>query len=249
VKRTKEKIEKRNTLLNTEEIQSLLMIVIQCFGAGSFAVSGAIVAMGKRMDGFGVIVMSILTVFGGGVIRDIIIGKNPPALFTDWDCKLYLIIAVVMAIVCMFLSDFRPTAKYLLRHSNGFVFNLADALGVSIFCVVGVNSAMNMGYTDAFLLTFVGGITGIGGGMLRDICAAEVPMVFRKHIYALPTIFGSLMYVYLLRIPYLPQICPMLITIAAITIVRILAAKYKWNLPVIYKDIYTMSESEEDKKE
>lgn len=225
------------------------MIVIQCFGAGSFAVSGAIVAMGKRMDGFGVIVMSILTVFGGGVIRDIIIGKNPPALFTDWDCKLYLIIAVVMAIVCMFLSDFRPTAKYLLRHSNGFVFNLADALGVSIFCVVGVNSAMNMGYTDAFLLTFVGGITGIGGGMLRDICAAEVPMVFRKHIYALPTIFGSLMYVYLLRIPYLPQICPMLITIAAITIVRILAAKYKWNLPVIYKDIYTMSESEEDKKE
>lgn len=235
--------------MGAEEIQSLIMIIIQCFGAVSFSVSGAIVAMGKKMDGFGVIVMSVLTVFGGGVIRDIIIGKNPPALFVDADCKLYLIIAVVTALVCMFLSDFRPTAKYLLRHSGGFLFNLADALGVSIFCVVGVNSAMDMGYTDAFLLTFVGGITGIGGGMLRDICSAEVPMVFRKHIYALPTIFGSLMYVFLLRIPDLPQVLPVLITIAAITVVRILAAKYKWNLPVIYKDIHTLSESEDDKKE
>jgi uncharacterized membrane protein YeiH len=84
--------------------------------------------------------------------------------------------------------------------------------------------------------------------MLRDLCAAEVPMVFRKHIYALPTLFGSLMYVFLLRIPYLPQIFPMLITIIAITVVRVLAAKYKWNLPVIYKDIRTMSDPDDEKE-
>jgi uncharacterized membrane protein YeiH len=223
------------------------MLIIQCFGAVSFSVSGAIVAMNRKMDGFGVIVMSVLTVFGGGVIRDVIIGKTPPALFVDWECKLYLIITVVVAVICMLLTNFRPTAKYLLRHSGGFVFNLADALGVSIFCVVGVNSAIDMGYSDAFLLTFVGGITGIGGGMLRDICAAEIPMVFRKHIYALPTLFGSLMYVYLLRIPNFPQIYPMLITIAAITVVRVFAAKYKWNLPSFYKDMHSVSDPDTEK--
>ncbi len=229
-----------------------IIFIIQCFGVVSFSISGCVVAMNRKMDVFGVIVLAITTTFGGGLMRDLMIGRIPPALLTDPACKVYLVIIVIISTLCMIVTKFKPIAKFMLRSANGQFLNIVDAIGLSIFCVIGVNSAVDMGYGgDVFLLTFVGGITGVGGGILRDLICMQIPMIFRKHVYALPTIVASLFYVFSMDV--LGRLPSMLIVIAFVTVVRFLAARYHWNLPVfdieaLEKEEFDRRKAEEEKK-
>ncbi|MGM9636965.1 MAG: trimeric intracellular cation channel family protein, partial [Eubacteriales bacterium] len=208
-----------------------VIFIVECLGAVAFALSGTLVAIEKKADAVGAFVLSLTTAFGGGVIRDVILGITPPALLTDRKTQIQALIAVLISMICYQLAFFRSTAGFLNRHKNDFRLNLLDAIGLGVFCVVGVDVAIEQGHGDNIpLLVFMGCITGVGGGILRDIFGNSIPMVFRKHIYMLPAILGSLIYVFtrrtLLRIP------AMLISIVFIIAVRVLASHFRWNLPI-----------------
>ncbi|MGM9681809.1 MAG: trimeric intracellular cation channel family protein [Eubacteriales bacterium] len=208
-----------------------VIFIVECLGAVAFALSGTLVAVEKRADAIGAFVLSLTTAFGGGLIRDIILGITPPALLTDRGTQLQALIAVLIAMVCYHLTFYRAAAGFISRHKNDFRLNLLDAIGLGVFCVVGVNVAIEQGYRDnVLLLVFMGCITGVGGGILRDIFGNSIPMVFRKHIYMLPAILGSLIYVFTLRLIH--QIPAMLISISFIIAIRVLASHFRWNLPV-----------------
>lgn len=210
---------------------STAIFMVECLGAIAFALSGTLVAIEKRADAVGAFVLSLTTAFGGGLIRDIILGITSPSLLSDSDTQLQALIAVTMAMICYFLAFFRRTAGFLDRHKNDLLLNLLDAVGLGVFCIVGVNVAISQGYQDhPILLVFMGCITGVGGGILRDMFGNTIPMVFRKHIYLLPAVVGSLIYVYTLE--PLNELPAMLISITFITTVRVLAGIFRWNLPV-----------------
>ncbi len=232
--------------MSLSEIADIAIFIIQCLGVAAFALSGTVAAMRKRADVFGVLVLAVTTAFGGGLIRDILIGKIPPSLFADADCKIFFLLTIAVSAGCMALCSFRPAARALLRHSDGQILNAADALGLSVFCVIGVDAGLSQGYTSVFLLTALGGITGVGGGVLRDVFVGEIPMVFKKHVYALPTVLGSLGYVLLLRVA--PQLIAMVAAILFITAVRVLASVFRWNLPVPYCRIDDIDRAETEEK-
>ncbi len=214
----------------------VIILLIECFGTAAFAVSGTLMALRKKTDVFGTLIMALTTSFGGGLIRDITIDRTPAALFTDKDCRICLFIAISVSIIVMLLAHFDKTAKFILKHSDSLAINIIDALGLSVFCVIGVNSAIKYEYENhIFFLSFAGTITAIGGGILRDIFIGEVPIVFKKNVYALPTILGSFAYIYLLKV--MSTLFAMGIVIVFITVIRTLAAKFHWNLPVAYKKL------------
>ncbi|MBQ8356937.1 MAG: TRIC cation channel family protein [Clostridia bacterium] len=133
------------------------------------------------------------------------------------------------------------TAEFIRRHEHDFWLELADAIGLSVFCVSGVDVAIaTSGTGNILLLIFCGCITGVGGGILRDICSAEIPGLFRKHIYFIPAIGGTMLYVFTYGI--LPRLVSMLISIAVIIVFRMLAHRFKWNMPVPGKNPKPASE-------
>ncbi len=204
---------------------------VECLGAISFALSGILVAIKRQADPVGAFVLALTTAFGGGMIRDLFLGISPPNLFTDPDMGIQAAIALTIAMLCYLFAFFRRTATVIDRHKNDLILNLFDAIGLGVFCVTGVNVAISDGHADNIpLLIFTGCLTGVGGGILRDVFASTIPMVFRKHIYMLPAILGSLIYIYGRQI--LPELAAMLIATAFIITVRILAAIFRWNLPV-----------------
>ena len=208
-----------------------VIFLVECLGAISFALSGILVAIKRQADAVGAFVLAMTTAFGGGMIRDLFLGITPPNLFTDPEMGIQAAIALAIAMICYFFAFFRRTAVFIDRHRNDFMLNLFDAIGLGVFCVTGVNVAIGAGHADnVFLLVFMGCITGVGGGILRDVFASAIPLVFRKHIYMLPAILGSLIYIFGRRI--LPELAAMLIAIGFIITVRILAALFRWNLPV-----------------
>jgi uncharacterized membrane protein YeiH len=128
-------------------------------------------------------------------------------------------------------------AKFIGAHQHNLVLELTDALGLSTFCVLGVDLARGVAGESAttVLLIFCGLITGVGGGMLRDICSAQIPSVFRKNIYLIPAVLGSTLYV--LTYSHWNQLLSMLLSISLIIVIRLLAYFFKWNLPVHKNEI------------
>jgi uncharacterized membrane protein YeiH len=213
----------------------IVVFWVECIGAIAFALSGILVAIDKRADVVGAFVLSLTTAFGGGVIRDLLLGITPPHLLIEKETQLQALIALILSMLCYHLAFFRKTAAIIDRHKNDFLFNLLDAIGLGVFCVVGINVAIEAGYqNNTVLLLFMGCLTGVGGGILRDIFAAKIPMVFRKHVYLLPALAGSLLYVLLL--PIAGELPAMLVSISLIILIRILAILFKWNLPTPKKE-------------
>ncbi len=206
---------------------------IEILGTIAFASSGALLAMEKHMDIFGVCILGITTAVGGGIIRDIVLGNTPPYVFQN---SSYVLVAIVVSTI-LFIY------KYIQKHTNLRLFDRVkncydiamlwmDAIGLGIFTVVGINTAVTQGYKDnLFLLIFVGMVTGIGGGMLRDIMALKTPFVFVKHVYASASLAGALVYIALMD--YLVVSINMTISATVVVAIRVVAAHYKWNLPKV----------------
>ena len=148
---------------------------MEIVGTIAFASSGAMLAMQKNMDLFGICVLGVVTSVGGGVIRDLILGYTPPNMFR---MPVYTIVALVVSILLFVLLYMRQN---LLQGKIAVVYDkimtFFDAIGLGIFTVVGVNTARSLGYDQNFLLIFVGVITGVGGGLLRDVMAQEKPYI------------------------------------------------------------------------
>lgn len=158
---------------------SVLLIVLDLLGIFVFAISGGLVAVRKGLDLFGVLVLAGATGLGGGFIRDVLIGAVPPAALADWR---YLLVPVAAGLVTFY---FHPALGRMERLVNVF-----DAAGLALFCVTGALKAVafGLGPVPAALM---GMVTGIGGGMVRDLLAGRVPIVFRSELYATPALVGA----------------------------------------------------------
>ena len=207
-----------------------LLFLFDLIGTIAFAISGAFVAIGKEMDIFGVNVLAVTTACGGGLMRDLIIGSTPPQMFRN---PFFVIVAVVVANVVfllMFLHRHMPRKVAVLYDSMLFWF---DTLGLAAFMVDGVMAGMAIGYGDnAFLICFLGFITAVGGGALRDVLAGRMPDIFRKHIYAVAAIAGAILMVAVMRL-FGSQQMAMVSGFLLVLILRKLAAHYRWNLPKV----------------
>lgn len=202
--------------------------IIEVIGTVAFATSGAILAVKKDYDILGIIIMGVVAATGGGIIRDLIIGINPPVMFVE---PVYAGTAALTSILVFLVEKYgKKISSYFVSKSYDDFYSLSDALGLGIFTVVGMNSAVNQGYmSNSFLVIFLGVITGVGGGMLRDIMACDVPQIFSKHVYATASIIGAIIY-YMCYSFLIPSVST-IISIAATVVIRMLARHYMWNLP------------------
>ena len=201
---------------------------MEMIGTVAFACSGAMVAIEKRLDLLGIIVLGETTAVGGGMIRDIIIGIHPPALFVDPSYVIAAFVSVMVLFVAV--KYFYQSADILESPMYEAVLNLLDAIGLGAFTVVGIDTAVGAGFGEyKFLMIFLGVITGVGGGILRDMMAGQTPAVLRKHVYACASIAGAVCYVILMN--YTGEGPAMVVSAILVTVIRVLARHYKWNLP------------------
>lgn len=195
----------------------MIKSILEIIGTIAFSVSGAVVGIRKKMDILGVATLGIVTAVGGGIIRDLMIGVVPPTAFCN---PIYTIIAIIVAVIA-----FLP---FISRRINldHFIWILADSLGLGAFTMIGVSTGT--AFDNIFLEVFLGVITGVGGGVIRDICSGDIPMIFIKHFYACPCMIGAVICAVLNR--YDSDLA-MVLGFITILILRLLAAKYRWHLP------------------
>jgi uncharacterized membrane protein YeiH len=155
------------------------VVVLDLIGVFAFAISGGILAVRKALDLFGVLVLATITGLGGGMVRDVLIGAVPPAALQDWP---YLVVPVVAGMVTF---RFHPALRRMEPVVNAF-----DAAGLGLFCVTGALKALDFG-VPAAAAALLGMLTGIGGGIARDVLAGRVPVVLRSELYATPALAGA----------------------------------------------------------
>lgn len=194
-----------------------MFFVLEMIGTVAFAISGAMVGISKKMDIFGVCMLGMTTAVGGGILRDLIINVTPPMAFQN---PVYALVSLGVSVI-----TFLPFIRSRI-HLDKMIPVIIDAVGLGVFTAVGVKAGMM--YDNLFLEVFLGTVTGVGGGVLRDLFAAEKPMIFIKHIYACACIAGALLCA--LLYPLNGQIA-VLSGIGITVLLRILAAKFKWHLP------------------
>ena len=191
--------------------------VMDLIGAIAFAMSGAFVAIKQEMDLLGVVILGITTSIGGGIVRDILIGDIPPSgLITP----IYQIIAIAVSII-VFIPKVR---KYINLDSKFFVF--VDAIGLGAFTISGCIKALP--FENILFQLFLGVLTGVGGGVLRDVFANQKPMIFVRDFYALASLIGAVVFMVLQN---RSQIVAMIAGLVTIVVLRMLAVTFKWNLP------------------
>ena len=215
------------------QLQPNIIFIVEIIGTIAFASSGAMVAVRKRLDLFGIIVLGVITAVGGGMLRDLMIGNIPPNMFRN---PVYVLAAFLTVLVLFLLVRCWP---FLLgsRYIEGYekIMNILDAIGLGAFTVIGNDTGEEAGYGDYhFLINFLGVITGIGGGILRDIMAGETPYVLKKHIYACASIAGACLYVVLLQVTRSDS--AMIGSALLVVAIRILASHFRWDLPGIDMD-------------
>lgn len=204
------------------------MEALELIGVAAFAASGAMAAIEKKADIFGVLFLAVITALGGGIIRDILLGHLPPRMFTSY-------VYIVLALICaglVFLDAFLRKESYQ-HHKDKLdnIVNVFDAVGLAVFTVTGMELALEQyGMSNFVLAVLMGVTTGVGGGMLRDVLTNCMPAVLRKRVYAVASMFGAVVY-YLLLSLNVNRAIGAAVCMLLIFSLRILATVYKWNLP------------------
>lgn len=207
------------------------MFFINIIGTITFALSGAIIAIRKGMDIFGVNIIAIVTTVGGGVLRDVLIGHVPPEMFRNPSYTGIAVITANMAFLYLYLKK-KEVSKNVVFVYEKLLF-LFDTLGLASFTINGVNAGMETSKeVNFFLVIFLGVVTGVGGGLVRDIMANRRPYIFVKHIYASAALAGAVATTMLWE--SIEKNLAMSIGFFIIITIRVLAAYFKWNLPRIY---------------
>lgn len=195
------------------------LVVLDLVGIFVFAMSGALVAVRKDLDVFGVLVLAGTTGLGGGFLRDVLIDATPPAALADWR---YLLVPVAAGLVTF---AWHPVVGRMERLVAVF-----DAFGLALFCVAGSLKALDYGL-GPLPAALMGMLTGIGGGMLRDLLAARVPVVFRGELYAIPALAGAAVTVVGVRAD-LPVVLVAVAGAAVCLVWRLLAMWRGWQAPM-----------------
>ncbi|OZV67656.1 trimeric intracellular cation channel family protein [Winogradskyella aurantia] len=195
---------------------------LDILGTIAFAISGVLVAMSKRMDAFGVFIIAFVTAVGGGTLRDVLIGTTP--VFWMKDMTFMAVIAISAFVAVVFRNELKHLRKSL------FLF---DTIGIGLYTVIGIEKGLNAELHPTICIT-LGTISACFGGVIRDILCNEIPVIFRKEIYATACIVGGLVY-FLLR-EFTGDINSIFLIAGGVVImVRLLAVIFKIRLPSLYK--------------
>lgn len=200
-----------------------IYLTVDILGTVAFAISGVLVAMEKRLDLFGVGIIALVTAIGGGTLRDMLIG-NTPVTWTTTPLYMYIILGTVIVTILM-----QSRLKYL--RTSLFLF---DTIGIGFYTMIGINKGMEAGLEPLICIT-LGTITASFGGVLRDILCNEIPVIFRKEIYATACILGGVGY-FLLRQTPMPEGYAYLLGVVIVIGTRLAAVRYHIALPNIYKN-------------
>ncbi len=191
--------------------------IIEFIGTFAFAVSGVRHASSKKIDLFGAFTIGLFTAIGGGTIRDLLLGVTP-----FWMTSSVYLWATLLALI--FVMVFK--ARVVRLHYTIFLF---DSIGLGLFVVVGTEKALALGFAP-WVAVMMGTITGSFGGMLRDLMIMQIPLIFRKEIYAFACVIGGIFFTigYALN---LNMVVNEIATASLVILIRILAVKYHWDLP------------------
>jgi len=199
-----------------------LFLVIDILGTIAFAVSGALTAMRMKMDIFGVFIIGFVTAVGGGTLRDVLIDAN-----ITWMRNLTFVYVIAIAVFLAVI--FRQKLGYVRR--SLFLF---DTIGLALYTIVGVQKGIAAGF-PALVCIALGTMSACFGGVIRDILCNEIPVIFRKNIYATACIVGGVFYFLLMKTTLSTDIVVIISGSAVITI-RLLAVWFDWSLPGIYRN-------------
>ena len=208
--------------------------IINIIGIISFAAAGAMVAIDKEADLFGVVSLSVITCFAGGLLRDMIagqsIGRELPAVFTD--LKMEIIVCVLTAFAVFLIASVLKERYVKEEATVEKINNILDALGIGVFSVSGTAAYMELGF---FIAVFMGLLSSVGGSITRDVILRDIPLVLRKRIYAIACIAGSSVYYvivkYFMSGMETAHIVGTVSCIGVIFVIRMCATIFRWNMP------------------
>ncbi len=201
-----------------------IFALLDYVGTLVFAISGALAAMRHRFDPFGVLILATVTAVGGGSLRDVVIGRTPVGWMQDITYAYLIIAGTLIAIL------FRTRLVHVRR--TMFLF---DAIGLGLFTIIGVEIGM-AAELHPLICVLLGTLSASFGGVIRDMLANEVPLIFHKEIYASLSLLGGTLYL-LLEKTSLPTDWNYMITSVLVVIARVMAVRYKWVLPRFYRDV------------
>ena len=196
-----------------------ILYIIDFIGVTVFAISGALTAVDKKLDIFGIAAVAFITALGGGTLRDVLMGSTPVGWMNDLRYLIMIVVGLLISIL------FR---KHVQKLRNTFF--LFDTIGIAVFTVLGIQKALALGIHPV-IAVMMGMISAVFGGVTRDVICNEIPLIFRKEIYALACLFGGFIFI-LLRYLEVDTTVNILVTIAIIFVLRLLAVRFKWNLSV-----------------
>lgn len=200
------------------------LLVLDLIGTFVFALSGAVVGVKRRLDIFGVLVISFAAASAGGIMRDLLINSVPPAAIRDWR---YVAAAVLGGLV---IFIWFPRSQRSQRVRN-FVL-LFDAGGLALFAVTGTQKALGYGLNPV-MAALLGMLTGVGGGMMRDVLVAEIPNVLRSDLYAVAALAGAVVVVIGHEVNFAPTVAALLGAMICLGL-RLIAIRRRWQLPVAH---------------
>ena len=211
-----------------------ILFAIHIIGIVSFSAAGAMVAVDNETDTFGVVFLSIITCFGGGLLRDIIagkaIGRNLPVVLTDMNLE--LIVCILTALTVFFVAKIFKRKYVEEEETVNAINNVLDALGIGVFTAAGTEAYMILGPLVAITM---GVISSVGGSMTRDVILGEVPYVLKKRIYVLALLAGSVGYYitsqYIIPASDATNVISTVVCVVIIFAIRMLATHFKWNMP------------------
>ncbi|WP_346356099.1 trimeric intracellular cation channel family protein [Azotosporobacter soli] len=194
--------------------------IFEIIGTIAFAAAGALVGIQRRLDIFGVLMLALATAVGGGILRDLLIGKVPPTAFMY---PIFTIISILTTVATCF------TYRWLGEYNK--LMLVCDAVGLGAFTAAGANLAFALDYNRLLLTVMMGVLTGVGGGIIRDMLAREIPLVFRREIYAVASLAGALGLFY--ARPQLGSEGAMYLCFAITVIIRLVSLQFDLHLPVV----------------
>lgn len=205
-----------------------LIYIIDILGTFAFAISGALVALDKKFDIFGVIIIAFVTAVGGGMLRDVLINAHP----INWIADLNYLYVILTAVIFTFLF------KSKIAHLSKTMF-MFDTIGISVFTLLGLKKGLSFDLHPIIAL-IMGMISAVFGGVLRDVLTNKIPLIFEKEIYASACLAGGIIYL-ILNYFNVNENTKFVISAAVIVLIRAISVRFHLELPKIQSDLFTKS--------
>ena len=191
--------------------------IIDVIGTFAFAISGVLAGLKSKFDFFGVTILAFVTAVGGGTLRDVLIGVTPVGWMKS-ELHIWLILSTI------------PAAYFFIRWIRRLkrTFLIVDTIGIGVFTIVGMEKCLAVGLSP-IISAFLGVVSAVFGGVIRDVLVNKVPLIFKNEIYAFACLCGALVYLGLIQ--FLWQEIAMIIAVLVVIVVRLLAIRFKWSMP------------------